>query len=128
MQTNIWLMVLFVMFSLTFVAIAAIRRCGFPSVDTLIKLAPLFNSKGGLILLLTVMWFFSMIVTISVVIWVVAGKVDPQNTVVVMLLGMLTSGAFGGVSSVLFRTMTGEDPPAPNTSSETTIKKSSASV
>jgi hypothetical protein len=120
---NVWIdiiLVLLLVTALLLVLVALIRAIKWPSVDDLTKLAPLFNTKGGLIILLTFMWFFSLSTTVAVVVWVVWGKVDPQNSAVVTLTGMLTSGAFGGVSSVLWRTMTGEDPPAPVGTTSTT--------
>lgn len=128
MNLNIWLeglVSVLLLVALGLITVTVINRVHWPSAATIIQLAPVLNTKGGLILLLVMMWTFSLLLTVVFVFWVIVHKIDPQNSAVVLLLGMLTSGAFGGVSSVLWRTMTGEDTKPPTTSI-TEVKESKA--
>lgn len=95
-------------------AITAAFKGKFPSVETLQELATLFNTKGGIVILLVTMWWFTLVSTVCFGIWVIVKGVDPQHAVVVTILGMLISQAFGNVNGALFKTMTGEDPKMPS--------------
>jgi hypothetical protein len=84
-----------------------------PSVQALVEIAALFNSKGGLIMLMSSLWVFTLLITIAFAVWIIAKGVDPSHAVVVALLAMLTGNAFGNVNGALLKTMTGEDPKPP---------------
>jgi hypothetical protein len=121
---SIWLALLLtalLMAALALILVSTVRQCRWPSVDSLLKLAPIFNMRGGIIMLLTIMWFTSLFLTMAFVIWVLHVGIDPQNAAVVVALAMLTSGAFGGVNGALFKTMTGEEPKTPVGSSSETV-------
>lgn len=99
------------LFTLVAVAtIVAAFKGRMPSVQTLQNLATLFNTKGGVVVLLVFMWWFTLVGTVSFGIWVIAKGIDPQHTVVVTILGMLISQAFGNVNGSLFTMFKGEDP------------------
>jgi hypothetical protein len=102
---------LFVLFAVA--TISAAFRGKLPSVQTLQNLATLFNTKGGIIILLVMMWWCTLAGTVSFCVWVVAKGIDPQHPVVVMVLGMLISQAFGNVNGSLFTMFKGEDPKPP---------------
>jgi hypothetical protein len=96
-------------------------RGKFPSVQTLQDIATMFNTKGGIVLLLVVMWFLTLSTTVIFGVWVIVKGVDPQNAVTITIFGMLISQAFGNVNGALFKTMTGDDPkPIPTSSSTVT--------
>jgi hypothetical protein len=100
-----------------------------PSVQDIQELATMCNTKGGIVLLLVTMWAFTLTIILIFSIWVIIKGIDPQNAIVVLVLGMMTSGAFGTINGALFRTMTGEDPKAPaGVSTETTSTKSTATT
>jgi hypothetical protein len=93
-----------------------------PSVQSLQNLATVFNTRGGIVVLLTFMWYSTLAITVGFCIWVVARGIDPQNAVVVTLLGVLVGQAFGNVNGALFKTMTGDEPkvlPSADQSSKT---------
>ena len=92
------------------VTLVAAFKGKFPSVQTLQNLATLFNTKGGVVVLLVMMWWFTLVGTVSFGIWVIAKGIDPQHTVVVTILGMLISQAFGNVNGSLFTMFKGDDP------------------
>lgn len=108
-------------------ATIAIRASRFrlPDPTLLQNYATLTNTKGGIIILLIIMWWGTLLLTIAICLWVIVRGVDPQNGVLVVLLSMLTSGAWGNVNGALFKTMTGEDPKPPTTSI-TEVKESKA--
>jgi hypothetical protein len=95
----------------------ALKACNFhiPGPEVVQGYATLANTKGGLVLLMTAMWFFTLIGTASIAIWVLVKGLDPQNGVLITLFGMFISQAFGTVNGALFKTMTGEDPKPPGT-------------
>jgi hypothetical protein len=95
----------------------------FPTVQTLTEISSLFNTKGGIIMVLWLAWWLTLFTTLSFGIWVIVKGVDPQHGVVITLLAMLSSQAFGNVNGALFKTMTGEDvkPPITTTVTQTTV-------
>jgi hypothetical protein len=102
-------------------------RLHLPDPAILQAYATIANTKGGIILSLLMLWVGTLLLTLGFGIWVISKGVDPQHAVVVTLLGMLYSGAFGGVTGALFKTMTGEDPKPPGTVS-TKSETSSSTV
>src|SRR5271166_4867497 len=100
----------------------AIKACRVHLPDPVILqgYATIANTPGGLILILTFLWLLSLSVMVAVCLWVIEKGIDPSNGTLVLLTGMLSSSAFGGVSGVLFSTMTGQPPPAPPGTSSTT--------
>lgn len=99
---------MFILFAV--ITTVAAFRGKLPSVQTLQNLATLFNTKGGVVVLLVMMWWFTLMGTVSFGIWVIAKGIDPQHTVVVTILGMLISQAFGNVNGSLFTMFKGDDP------------------
>ena len=99
---------------LVIITVMAAYRGKFPSVETLQELATVFNTKGGIVLVLLLMWWITLSGTVAFGIWVIAKGVDPQHTVVVTLLGMLVSQAFGNVNGALFTAFKGDDPKPPS--------------
>lgn len=87
-----------------------IRTRQFPSIANLQDLATLFNTKGGLIILLTIMWLFTLVGTVIFAVWILVRGIDPSNSVVVAMLALLTGTAFGNVNGAWLKTMTGEEP------------------
>ena len=81
-----------------------------PSMNTLADLCAMVNTKGGIIVLLTMMWFITLGGTAAICLWAIVHGVDPQNGILVVLLSVLTSGAWGNVNGALFKTMTGDEP------------------
>jgi hypothetical protein len=78
--------------------------------QSLQELATVFNTKGGIVFVLLIMWLFTLCGTVSFGIWIIAKGIDPQHTIVVTILGMLVSQAFGNVNGALFTAFKGEDP------------------
>lgn len=100
-----------------------------PSVTTLQEVATIFNTKGGIILVLLMMWGVTLSGTVAFGIWVIAKGIDPQHAVVLTILGMLVSQAFGNVNGSLFTMLKGEDPaPRAGTSSAVTTSRSSSAT
>lgn len=99
----VWLLSIFIAFVLIF-------RNHIPSIETIQDMAALFNTKGGIIMFLWLAWLGTLSTTVAFGIWVIVKGVDPQHTVVTIVLGMLISQAFGNVNGALFKTMTGEEP------------------
>jgi len=100
-----------------------------PSVETLQDIATVFNTKGGIVLVLLVMWTGTLAGTMAFGIWVIAKGIDPQHAVVVTLLGMLVSQAFGNVNGALFTAFKGEDPkPSPGIQSVKTVTEKTTTV
>jgi hypothetical protein len=89
------------------------KTINLPTVQDIQELATVFSTKGGFILALLVMWFWLIIVAVSFGIWVISKGIDPQNAIVVTILAMLVSTAFGGVCGALFTAFKGDDPKAP---------------
>lgn len=94
-----------------------------PTLASLQELATLTNTKGGIIILLVFMWFFTLILTTGIALWAIVHGVDPQNGILILLFGMLSSGAWGNVNGALFKTMTGEDPKPIPPSGMTIVQK-----
>lgn len=92
------------------VTLVMVWKKSYPSVEQLLQLSTLFNTKGGIIMSLWIAWVMTLLLTVGFGAWVIVRGVDPQHTVVTVIFGMLISQAFGGVCGVLFKTMTGEDP------------------
>ena len=86
------------------------------------ELATVFNTKGGIVFVLLFMWLFTLCGTVSFGIWIIAKGIDPQHTIVVTILGMLVSQAFGNVNGALFTAFKGEDP-HPLSGTSTTYSK-----
>jgi hypothetical protein len=104
-----------------FLTLMAWKR-SFPPVETIVEFAALFNQPGGIIMFLWAAWAGTLTITLLFGIWVIRVGIDPQHSVVVTILGMLISQAFGNVNGALFKTMTGEPKPvSPGTTSSTTI-------
>jgi hypothetical protein len=102
-------------------ALISVYRGKFPSIQTLQDIATMFNTKGGIVLLLVTMWFITLSTTVIFGVWVIVKGVDPQNAVTITIFGMLISQAFGNVNGALFKTMTGDDPkPIPTSTSTVT--------
>ena len=110
-------------------AVVLAYRGKVPSVETLQELATVFNTKGGIVLVLLVMWTGTLAGTVAFGIWVIAKGIDPQHAVVVTLLGMLVSQAFGNVNGALFTAFKGEDPkPTPGIQSVKTVTEKTTAV
>lgn len=126
---NTWLQIVVVLLlaaALTMIMLRLIQAIRWPSVDSIIdgilKIAPVFNSKGGIILLLTFMWFMTLGATVAICLWAIIHGVDPQNGVLIVLLSVLTSGAWGNVNGAWLKTMTGEDlKPVAGTTTDTVV-------
>lgn len=104
--------ILAVLLGMCFLTVALLKRKT-PTIESLNELAALSNTKGGIIILLLIMWFFTLTLTTSIALWAIVKGVDPQNGILILLFGMLSSGAWGNVNGALFKTMTGEDPKPP---------------
>jgi hypothetical protein len=103
----------------------ALKACKLklPEPSVIQGYATITNTPGGLILILTALFILTLLLTLGFGVWVLTRGIDPQNATVILLMGMLSSGAFGGVSGALFTRMTGQDPKPPGTAytkSETT--------
>jgi hypothetical protein len=109
-KTDIYIVAVTIVFCILIGSIFYLLRHTALSLDTLQGLAAIANSKGGLVVLMAFMWFFTLTGTTAFCIWVLVKGIDPQNGVLVTLLGMLVSGAFGTVNGALFRSMSGEEP------------------
>ncbi len=99
-----------------------------PSVESLEALASIFNTKGGIIMFLWLAWWVTMFLVIGFGSWVIIKGVDPQHAVVITIMGMLVSNAFGNVSGALFKTMTGEEPRPPAGTTSTVQQTTTATV
>lgn len=108
----------------------ALKACKFkvPDPTLLGAYANLTNSKGGIIILLTFMWFITLGLTISICLWAIIHGIDPQNGILILLLGVLTSGAWGNVNGAWLRTLTGEDPKPPMVHATETTSTSTEST
>lgn len=104
---DVWAVILLVLGVLL-----AIKACKWqwPAPATMQGYATISNTPGGLILILTLLFILTLFLTIGFGVWIIARGVDPQNAVAITILGMLSSGAFGGVSGALFSQMKGQDP------------------
>lgn len=91
-------------------ALLILRKGVSPSMDTLSDLCAIVNTKGGIIILLTLMWIGTLSGTVAICLWAIIHGVDPANATLVVLLSVLTSGAWGNVNGALFKTMTGDEP------------------
>ena len=109
-KTDIYIVAVTILFCVMLGSIFYLLKHTALSLDTLQGLAAIANSKGGLVVLMAFMWFFTLIGTTMFCIWVLTKGIDPQNAVLLNLLGMLVSGAFGTVNGALFRSMSGEEP------------------
>jgi hypothetical protein len=89
------------------------KNLNVPTVQDLQALATVFSTKGGFIFMLLIMWFSTLTITIAFGVWVIWKGIDPQHAVVVTILGMLVSQAFGNVNGALFTAFKGDDPKAP---------------
>ena len=74
------------------------------------ELVTVFNTKGGIVFVLLIMWFITLSGTVAFGIWVISKGIDPQHAIVITILGMLVSQAFGNVNGALFTAFKGEDP------------------
>lgn len=103
---------------LTAIVILLIKACRvkWPDPAIMQSYATIANTPGGIILLLYFLWVFTLITTVAFCIWVLEKGIDSTNGTVVLITGMLSSGAFGAVTGALFSTMTGQDPKPPTTS------------
>jgi hypothetical protein len=119
MQYESWMpyagiaVVVFGMFWIFALKLLTSKTINLPTVQDIQELATVFSTKGGFILALLVMWFVTLFGTVSFGIWVIVKGVDPQHAVVVTILGMLVSQAFGNVNGSLFTSFKGDDPKAP---------------
>ncbi len=111
-HTEVWAIIVLTAFVV--LAIKACRGFKLPDPGSVQGYATLANSKGGLVLLMTFMWFFTLVSTAAFTVWILIRGVDPQNAQVITLTGMFISQAFGTVNGALFKTMTGEDPKPPS--------------
>jgi hypothetical protein len=95
-----------------------------PTVQDLQSAATMANTKGGVLLILLAMWIVTLGATLAFGIWIIHGHLDPQNAIVVTLMAMLVSQAFGNVNGAFFTAIKGEDPKPPivATQTDTTIK------
>ncbi len=96
-------------------------RLKWPEPATMQGYATITNTPGGLILILTSLFVLTLFLTIGFAVWIIARGIDPQNAVAITILGMLSSGAFGGVSGALFSQMKGQDPHPPNSTTSTVV-------
>lgn len=87
-----------------------VRNMKLPDPAILQNYSTISNTKGGIILILLFLWLFTLILMTAFCVWVIVKGINPQNAVVVMLLGVLSGNAFGNVNGAFFKTMTGEDP------------------
>jgi len=78
------------------------------------------NSQSGLVLILSIMWMFTLIIILGFGIWVLKAGIEPQSPIVTSLLGVLIGTAFGSVNGALFSQMTGESKGTGTTSTTTT--------
>ena len=119
-RTDLYVIVSAVIFTSLVWTIVALLKRNTPTMESLNELATLTNTKGGIIILLLIMWFFTLTSTIAICLWAVVKGIDPQNGIIVLLLSNLFSGAWGNTNGALFKTMTGEDPkPIPPAQSAT---------
>jgi hypothetical protein len=107
-HTDVWLVLVLTAFVI--ISIKACRGFKMPDPGLVQNYATVCNTKGGIILLLLLLWLGTLGLITVFCIWVVARGFDPQNSVIVTLLGTLIGTAFGTVNGALFKTMTGEDP------------------
>lgn len=112
-RLGIWLVAIFICVAWGY----ALKVCKmrFPDPALIQSYATIANTKGGIILMLLALWVFTLLVISSFCIWIIIRGEDPQNAVVVTLLGTLIGTAFGTVNGAFFKTMTGEDPKPPST-------------
>jgi hypothetical protein len=129
-KLDIGILLVSVVLIVAFVAwvITMTNRGLFPSVSTLQDLATVFSTKGGIILVLLIMWWLTLSGTVAFGVWVIAKGIDPQHAVVVTLLGMLVSQAFGNVNGSLFTMFKGEDPRPLGTKTATSTTSSSSTT
>jgi len=115
-RTDVWIFI-----SLALLVWFLIKACRFqwPEPAKMQGYATITNTPGGLILILTLLFVLTLFSTLAFGVWIIARGIDPQNAVAITILGMLTSGAFGGVSGALFSQMKGQDPHPPNTTQST---------
>jgi len=109
-RLDVWLVI--VLTALVYLAIKACRA-KFPDPAILQGYATICNTKGGIILILLCLWLLTLGVTTTFCMWVIVKGIDPQNAVVIFMLGVLSGTAFGNVNGAFFKTMTGEDPKIP---------------
>jgi len=81
-----------------------------PTLAAIQDFSSIFNTKGGIIMLLTSLWILTLTLQVGLGVWVIIRGVDPQHTVVTVLFAMLSGQAFGNVNGALFKRMTGEEP------------------
>jgi hypothetical protein len=110
-RLDVWLLVLLAAAGLLGALFAHISK--WPSPDTVQTYATIANTPGGIVIILVVLWLFTLTLTTAICLWVIAKGIDPQNGTLVMLTGMLSSGAFGAVNGALFTSITGKEPKPP---------------
>jgi tellurite resistance protein TehA-like permease len=76
------------------------------------------NSQSGIVLILSIMWLFTLCLIMAFGIWVIKERIEPTNPIVTGILGVLIGTAFGSVNGALFTSMTGE---VPSQSNNTTV-------
>lgn len=117
-KADIYMMIALVIF--VFAVQVWLRHIPVPSLDGFLQIVSMLNSKGGIIMTLLMLWLFTLSAMIVFSVWIIVKGIDPQNAVVVTLLGVLVGQAFGNVNGALFKTMTGEEPSKPTSTVSTT--------
>jgi hypothetical protein len=135
-MTTMWIMPtitrldIWIAIALTLLVVLMIKACRFtwPDPSVVQSYATVANTPGGLILILLVLWIGTLAITVAFCVWVLVRGIDPQNGTVVLITGMLSSGAFSAVSGALFTRMTGQEPKLPGTSSTSTTVQTPPAV
>jgi hypothetical protein len=109
-HADVWITIILIL-----LVTLAVKACRFtwPDAATVQSYATITNTPGGLILILTILWVFTLANLEAFCIWTLVKGIDPQNGTVILLQGMLSTGAFGAVSGALFSQMKGQEPSHP---------------
>jgi hypothetical protein len=85
-----------------------------PSIQSLQGLADLLNTKGGIVMLLTLLSITFFAAGMRMMYWAVNmqldGKLTTDNALIISAFNFCTGTAFGGSFAALLKTMTGEEP------------------